>query len=55
MTHFASLFILGLNYRDAEVVKNVAVNKFIGVVIFVRREKFTSKSIVDVWDGPEVE
>ena len=37
------------------MVKNVAVNKFIGVVIFVRREKFTSKSIIDVWGGPQVE
>ena len=31
------------------------MNKFIGVVVFVRREKFTSKSIIDVWDGPQVE
>ena len=37
------------------MVKNVAVYKFIRVVEFVRREKFTRKSIIDVWDGPQVE
>ena len=44
-----------LTYRDAEVVKNAAVHKFIRVVVFVRREKFTRKPIIDVWDGPQVE
>ena len=44
-----------LTYRDAEVVKNIAVHKLIGVVVFVRRKKFTRKSIVDVRGGPQVE
>ena len=48
-------FIMRLTYRDAEVVKNAAVHKFIRVVVFVRREKFTRKSIVDVRDSPQVE
>ena len=30
------------------------MNKFNGVVEFVRREKFTNKSINDVWDGPKL-
>ena len=37
------------------MVKNIAVHKFIGVVVFVPREKFTRKSIVDVRDSPYVE
>ena len=46
---------MNLTYRYAEVVKNAAVHKFIRVVVFVRREKFTRKSIVDVRDSPQVE
>ena len=37
------------------MVKNATVNKFMRVVVFVRREKLTTKSIVDVRDGPQVE
>ena len=37
------------------MVKNATVHKFMGVVVFVRREKLTTKSIVDVRDGPQVE
>ena len=43
-----------LTYRDAEVVKNIAVHKLIGVVVLVRRKKFTRKFAVDVRGGPQV-
>ena len=42
-------------YRDAEVMKRIAADEFIGVVIFVRRKKVTPKfTIRDVMRGSQV-
>ena len=42
-------------YRDAEVVKSMTLDKFIGEVVFVRRQKFTKQFIIDVREGRQVE
>ena len=42
-------------YRDAEVVKRIAVTKFFRVVVHVRREKLTKKFIVNIREGLYVE
>ena len=46
----AILYFVLINptYRDAEVVKRIAVTEFFRVVVHVRREKLTKKFIVDI-------
>ena len=49
------LFFVIFTYRDAEVVKDKALLKFIRVVVFVRRKKFAAKSVVGFRGVPQVE
>ena len=46
---FSYFSLIDSTYRDAEVVKSIAVIKFVRVVVLVRREKFTKKFVVAIW------
>ena len=43
-----------LTYHDAEVVKNIAVHKFMAIVVLVRWKKLTAQFVV-FREGPQVE
>ena len=48
---FAKFALISSTYRDAEVVKLIAVIEFFCVVVLVRREKLTKTFIVDIPRG----
>ena len=43
-----------LTYRDAEMVKNIAVHKFMAIVVLVRWKKLTAQFVV-FREGPQIE
>ena len=47
--------LINSTYHDAEVVRNIAENKMISVVVLVRWEKLTKQFIVNVRKGVQVE
>ena len=52
---FFKFTLISSSYRDAEVVKRIAVIEFFRVVVHVRREKFTKKFPVDIRKGFYIE
>ena len=46
---FSYFSLIDSTYRDAEVVKSIAVIKFVRVFVLVRRKKFTKKFVVAIW------
>ena len=52
--HFLRKLQFVLTYRDAEVVKNIAVHKFMAIVVLVRWKKLTAQFVV-FKEGPQVE
>ena len=43
-----------LTYRDAEMVKNIAVHKFMAIVVLVGWKKLTAQFVV-FREGPQIE